>query len=79
MAFYIEIEKIHEDDEKACYRFTGNGGSYGIFGIDKKSGEFSLLEPLPGDDEQNVYKRASIKILREWKNGNLPEVTEWAS
>jgi hypothetical protein len=79
MAFYIKIEKTNEENDKATYRFTGDGGNSGLFEIDKESGEFSLLEPMPGDEDQNVYRRASIKILREWREGNLPDMTEWAS
>jgi hypothetical protein len=79
MAFYIKIEKTEEDNDKATYRFTGDGGASGKFAISKESGEFELVEEMPGDIEQAVYRRASIKILREWRNGNLPEMTEWAS
>jgi hypothetical protein len=79
MAFYIKIEKTDEDDSKATYRFTGDGGACGLFEIDKESGEFTLKEPMPGDEAKNVYRRASIKVLREWREGNLPEKTEWAS
>lgn len=79
MAFYIKIEKTFEDGEKATYRFTGDAGAAGLFTINKETGDFSLLEAMPGDDDQSAYRRASIKILREWREGNLPKMTEWAS
>lgn len=79
MAYWIKIEKTNEGGDEVIYRFTSDGGNSGVFEINKESGEFSLLEPMPGDDEQNIYRRASIKILREWKSGSLPDVTEWAS
>jgi hypothetical protein len=79
MAFYIRIEKLSDDDHKATYRFIGDGDLHGIFTITKNLGELNLIEGMPGDTDQGVYRRASIKILREWRNGNLPEFTEWAS
>lgn len=79
MAFYIKIEKTEEDDDRAIYRFTGDGGASGTFSIDKGTGSFNLIEEMPGDGEQAVYRRASIKILRGWREGNLPDMTEWAS
>lgn len=79
MAFYLKIEKTNEEKDKAIYRFTGDGGKSGLFEINKKSGELLLLEPMFGDENQNAYKRASIKILREWREGSLPSMTEWAS
>ncbi|MEJ2463484.1 MAG: hypothetical protein P8098_17920 [Candidatus Thiodiazotropha sp.] len=79
MAFYFKIEKTDENDSKVTYRFTGDRGVFGLFEIDKGSGEFTLKEPMPGDEAQNIYRRASVKVLREWREGNLPEKTEWAS
>ncbi len=79
MAFYIKIEKTAETSDKAIYRFTGDGCASGKFSINKNSGEFELIEAMPGDNEQAVYRRASIKILRKWREGNLPDMTEWAS
>lgn len=79
MAYWIKIEKTNEGGDKVIYRFTSDGGNSGVFEINKESGELSLLEPMPGDEEQNIYRRASIKIIREWKSGSLPDVTEWAS
>ena len=79
MAFYIKIEKTEEDGDKAIYRFIGDGGASGKFSINKETGRFDLIEEMPGDSEQAVYRRASIKILREWREGKLPDITEWAS
>jgi len=79
MAFYIKIEKTDEDNEKVIYSFTGDGGNTGIFEINKISGDLNLLEGMPGDSDEAMYRRASIKILKEWKIGNLPNMTEWAS
>ena len=79
MAFYLIIDKISEDDLVARYRFTCDGGRIGSFQIDKESGEVSLLEPMPGDERGHAFNRAAVKIMREWKQGNLPARSEWAS
>lgn len=79
MAFYIKIEKVGEDSEKAVYQFIGDREAVGKFSISKDSGELHLLEGMPGDVDEGAYRRASIKIFREWRNGNLPETAEWAS
>ncbi len=79
MAFYIRIEKVTEDNDKAGYRFIGDDNYQGSFAILKTSGELNLIEGIPGDLDGGMYRRASMKILREWRNGNLPELAEWAS
>lgn len=79
MAFYLLIDKMSEDDLVAIYRFTGDGGRTGSFQIDKESGDVSLVEPMPGDEQGRSFNRAAVKIMREWKQGNLPVRAEWAS
>lgn len=79
MAFYISIHKVSEDDGAARYRFVGDNGRAGTFAIDKETGEISLVEKMPGDEGGHMFNRAAMKILRAWKQGSLPESTEWAS
>lgn len=79
MAFYIKIEKISDDENKAEYRFTGDHGRVGRFEIDKPSGEVQLLEEMGGDSGSASFKRASMKIKKSWMNGVLPDFAEWAS
>lgn len=79
MAFYLLIEKTSENDLVVSYRFTGDGGRTGSFQIDKESGEVSLVEQMPGDEQGHAFNRAAVKIMREWKQGNLPAFAEWAS
>ena len=47
--------------------------------MNKSNNSFVLLKPMEGDEEEHVFRRATIKILRKWREGNLPEMTEWAS
>lgn len=79
MAFYIVIEKMSENEGSAIYRFTGDGGRAGSLQIDKVNGEVSLIESMPGDEKGHMFNRAAIKIMKEWKGGSLPAMTEWAS
>lgn len=79
MAFYIQILKIEESGNKAMYRFHGDAGTAGVFEIDKSTGESKLVEPMAGDDRGAVYNRAAITVVREWREGRLPDFLEWAS
>lgn len=79
MAFYIKIEKMEENSDTATYRFTAHRNTTGEFSINKKTGNFNLIKEMPDDINQMIYQRASIKILRAWREGELPDVTEWAS
>jgi len=47
--------------------------------IDKKTGKVEILSAIPGDQSGELAIRASAKLRKEWKKGNFPEVTEWAS
>ena len=79
MAFHIIIEIVEENDFIASYRFKSGGAQFGFFQIDKRSGEVSLTKQMLGDGKNHVFQRAAVKIIREWKQGNLPISAEWAS
>lgn len=79
MAFYILIEKIREDDLSADYRFKGDGEGIGLSRFNKVNGEVLLVQQMQGDEHGHVFNRAAVKIMREWKRGNLPASAEWAS
>jgi len=79
MAFYIKIQKAFEDDAIARYVFESDQSRKGLFELNKKTGEISLIEPMPNDEQSNCFNRAATKIMREWREGRLPEMTEWAS
>lgn len=79
MAFYIRISKMDESESSARYVFESDQGRRGVLSFDKLTGEASLIEPMPGDEKRHCFNRAAVKVGREWKAGNLPEVMEWAS
>lgn len=79
MAFYIIIRKINEDNRFASYQFAGDGERYGEFSINKKSGDILLTKKMPGDEAGHFFNRAAMKVLRAWRQGELPELAEWAS
>jgi hypothetical protein len=79
MAFYVRINKIAENEAVASYRFEGDLHRTGSFDINKQTGEISLVEPMPGDEKGHAFSRAAAKIMKEWKQGSLPETAEWAS
>ena len=63
----------------AMYSFESDYGHQGVFAIDKSNGGVNLIKAMPGDEKLQCYYRASIKVMREWRNGKLPEMLEWAS
>jgi len=79
MAFYVGIKKLSESDDDVVYEFTGDEGNSGEFKINKYSGEVTLLKEMIGNNGEKAFQRAAVKIRKEWKNGVLPNLTEWAS
>jgi hypothetical protein len=43
------------------------------------NGDITLLTEIPGDEKGLFFSRAAAKIRNEWKEGRLPDKTEWAS
>ncbi|WP_395689826.1 hypothetical protein [Caenimonas koreensis] len=79
MSFYIRIQKVSDQAAAALYTFECDPEHRGVFELDKRTNEVTLLEPMLGDEQQSCFKRASMKIQREWRDGRLPDVSEWAS
>ena len=79
MAFYIDIRKESETAQAARYRFEADTKRTGLFEIDKATGRVELLSPMPGDEKEKFFQRAAVKIVREWREGRLPDRVEWAS
>ena len=79
MAFYIKIQKTSENESVACYDFESDQGRRGVFEFNKQTGESSLIDPMPNDERLHCFNRAVVKVTREWKEGRLPQMVEWAS
>jgi len=79
MAFYVAVTKIEESAVSARYRFETASDRVGLFEINKTTGDVVLLEPMAGDENEHCFNRAAVKVLRGWREGQLPEFTEWAS
>ncbi|MDO3529400.1 hypothetical protein [Ralstonia pseudosolanacearum] len=79
MAFYIKIEKYEETEFSAKYKFWCVDGNFCELEINKQSGEVRLLMQVSGDQQRHIFNRAAAKVIREWRQGRLPDMTEWAS
>jgi hypothetical protein len=79
MAFYIRISKTHESESSARFDFESDQGRRGVLGLDKLTGEVSLIDPMEGDEKNHYFNRAAVKVGREWRSGRLPDFMEWAS
>lgn len=95
MAFYIELNKINENEVHATYtyefhitvEFVKNkagklrGKSKLVKGelqIDKKSGDVKVIKHAEGETGMYV-QRATLVLLKHWRQGEFPEKTCWAS
>lgn len=79
MAFYIRIEKRSETAELVVYEYWSKESSRGTLQLSKASGDIAPLNGVSGDERGDLFMRAAMKLRREWKEGRIPEITEWAS
>jgi hypothetical protein len=79
MAFYIEIDKISENADEAIYDFSDSEARKGRLRLDKASGDVTEVVAAPGDVHGRRFQRAAVKVVRHWKEGQLPDKTCWAS
>lgn len=84
MAIFIGIRKTSEDSAAAEYQFERT--TYpdeelitGLLRIDKSTGAVTLVRPMPCDDDERSFSRASRKVWLHWQAGEFPEVTCWAA
>lgn len=79
MAFYVRIEKRSETAELVVYEYWSKEDLRGTLQLSKSSGEVSPLKRISGDERGDLFMRAAMKLRREWKEGRIPEIAEWAS
>lgn len=84
MAYHISIIKAENSGGSVKYRFGPISSNYhsfdhGLFEINKKTGEITVLKGVTADVKNNYYMRESFKILTCWRQGSLPEQEELAS
>lgn len=78
MAFYIEMDKIADNEEYVEYSF-GRGADIGVLRLDKARGTLIIISECPLDQGGTWSERAAMKLARLWKEGVFPEKTQWAS
>jgi hypothetical protein len=78
VAFYIEMDKLADTDEYVEYSF-GRGHDLGVLRLDKKSQSISIVTACPLDVDGKWSQRAAMKLAKLWKEGVLPDRTQWAS
>ena len=79
---YIEIKKTEENERKVTYSFEEHHlpkKSFGKVVIDKKSGEFFVLEEPEWDINHTLAVKTGLKLEQHWKKGEFPDVTCWVS
>ena len=80
MAFYIDINKITENEQFAEYQFTSMGDEKkGLLRLDKNTGKVILLKSVTQIPSDSISQRAAVKLIKHWRDGYLPKSTCWAS
>jgi hypothetical protein len=89
----IGIEKIAETDEGAQYEFVSDvyepdpkyrsrfmivGQNRGVLRVSKTTGEVSLVEAMPEDDNGKRFQSAAARIRKHWRVGEYPDRTMFA-
>lgn len=79
MAFYIDLEKIEENDETAKYKFYTSAENVGIIEIIKSNGDVVEIEPAPNDRGKLLFQRSAWALMKHWRKNEYPKGTYWAS
>jgi PIN domain nuclease of toxin-antitoxin system len=80
MAFYIDINKLTEDEQFAEYQFISmSDEKKGLLRLNKKTGEVILLKSVHQIPKDRISQRAAARLIKHWRDGYLPKSTCWAS
>ncbi len=78
MAVYIEMDKVADTNEYVEYTF-GRDQEVGLIRLNKNSEAISVIKECPLDTNGKWSQRAAIKLIRLWRDRELPDKTQWAS
>lgn len=78
MGVLIDIDKISDEQETVCYRYTV-GERSGQFTLRVSDGELLECTLASGDDQRLIMGRAIYKVQKALAAGNKPEHLQWAS
>ena len=80
MATYVLLLKESEDEENVVYKFGPDEEKMGRVQINKKTGEYTQLMPVPNTETTFYYNRAVSKLLKHLRSGaGFPDQTHFAS
>lgn len=81
MATYVLLLKEFEDENLVVYKFGPDRESLGKVQLNKKTGEYQQLEPVPNTQSTFYFNRAVARLLMclNNENGVFPPQTHFAS
>lgn len=79
LASYIRIVKLEENDSSALYSFSPDDILTGKVAIDKSTGEVTLVENVVAPSAERMFLSTATRLRKVWREGNLPDVTAFAS
>ncbi|MHB1038660.1 MAG: hypothetical protein ACYC35_30175 [Pirellulales bacterium] len=77
-ADYAFVSDVYEPDPRYRSRSMIVGQNRGRLRILKATGEITLLEAMPEDDNGKRFQRAARVIRRHWESREFPERTMFA-
>lgn len=81
MARYILIRRIQSNGDILEYQYGPDEGCLGLLQFDCLTGQSTRIRAAPGEAEADAfwYSAAAYKLLKHWKEGEMPERTCFAS
>ncbi len=76
--YFFEAD-VWDKDPRFRSRWMVVGVNRGLMRLHKNSGSVELLQPMPEDDGDQRFGRASSRIMKHWELGEVPEKTMFAS
>jgi hypothetical protein len=75
---YAFVSDVRERDPRYRSRSVIVGQNRGRLRIMKATGDVTLLEPMPGDEESKRFQRAAARIKKHWDAHEFPDKTMFA-
>lgn len=81
MARYILIRRIQSNGDILEYQYGPDESCLGLLRFDRLSGQSTRIQAARGQAEDDAfwYSAAANKLLKHWKEGEMPERTCFAS
>ncbi len=77
MGTSVDLKKVEEDELTVKYAFSSVNEQIGIVVINKETGRCNIVKEHPCDPKNRLAYRAMWALMRDWRNNQLLDVTQW--